>query len=103
MARQKKAQTWKEKLQEAGKAEETVTEHDWAAASAESMHRLVVACTAHGCLVSFSKTRNASALVLTFMHPEFAEKGNPYGKQKYYFSEEEVDEQLDYWAGFWGS
>lgn len=70
---------------------------NFTAVDAGSLLRFLGGAVANGALVSFSGTKNHSAIVLTILHDDI-----PGGKYKDYFDEQGLYEEIEYWAGVFG-
>jgi len=93
----KKASKIAEAGRKRGGSPSSGTGPQFSAVDANVLHSFVDGAMRHGALVSFSTTRNGSAIVLTILHDDL--EG---GKYKGFFDEEGLAEELDYWAGVFG-
>lgn len=65
---------------------------------ASHLHRFVTGAVRAGGLVSFSRTRDGGAVVLTILHDDL--NGGRY--KDYFGSEREVADMIEEMAGIWG-
>lgn len=70
----------------------------WVACDATDLHRFVSGAVRAGALVSFGRTRDNSAVVLTILHDDL--EGGKY--KDYFGSEESIQDVIEYMAGLWG-
>jgi len=70
----------------------------FSAASANSLHRFVCGAVRTGALVSFSRTQDGGAVVLTILDAEL-----PAGKYKDYFADDQdIFDIIEQFAGIYG-